>query len=478
MIDIKIRGIYTTAIVRLMMKKGYRITYPTEVIRRRFGLEERREVPEVEIFDNIRERQGVVIVGKERGVREVREVFREEFEESIIRDSESGWNTICKGEVIKVLDGGRGVIVEVKDGSKSFQGILDGYDGREGDEVIVAVKFPNFGYIRAKLSRNIVIPGEHVILIKADEPRISRKIKDIKRREELKEISRRVNLISDEWNLLWRTSAEVAGIKELEEEVEELNKVLDEVLKKLEGENGNEVIIYKGLPGFYIEFPWSSKRRLDKLREEVLETITGHHYLKSVGSEYMMVVDFAELLLKRNGEREEWVRKTFEEFIRRNMINRGKVGIEHVKIDGRVFRLSPGLITEIERNGEEVMFVLERNFRGDGSRLYDGLRVPIENGDYGRTELKLGKYYYKTEYYSRNGELKGIYYNINTPVEVNRDVIRYVDLEVDVVQMPDGKIRVEDKEILDNYYINGYISLKLKEKAIRVVRGIIEDIKG
>ncbi|MHA1230179.1 MAG: DUF402 domain-containing protein [Candidatus Helarchaeota archaeon] len=474
MVNIKIRGIYSTALTKLMIDNDFGITYPTEVIRERLNLEPRYEVPDVEIFDNIIERQGVVVLGKEKGVKKIKEIMREEFEDAIIRNSESGWNSVWRGRVIKVDSTNRSAILDFRLENLNFQGVLENYECKEGDNLVVSVKFPSFKYIRAQLSPNITISGDYAILIETKTPLISRKIVDEKRRKELLEIANSMKLVSDKWKVLWRTSADKADNSVLKEELNYLNSKLKEVLEKKDDETIIE--LYKGLPGFYIEFPAESKKRLDEIRGEVLETVKGHHQIKSIGNDYSMLIDFVEVLLEKTENNKDNINETFNEFTMQNFIKASRIGIEHVKLDGRVFRLTSGSLIEVDKKIGK--FILKRYFKGTYNKLYDGLKVPIEEGDYGITEMKAGEYYYNTSYYNKNNELKGIYYNINTPLEVYQNTIRYVDLEVDVIKMPDGKIKVEDKELLDKFYIEGFISLALKEKAMKTVKEIIEKLKS
>ncbi len=46
---------------------------------------------------------------------------------------------------------------------------------------------------------------------------------------------------------------------------------------------------------------------------------------------------------------------------------------------------------------------------------YDGLDIPIEDGDYAIGIYEQGSWFAETQYYSGDNDLKGKYYNINLP---------------------------------------------------------------
>ena len=77
---------------------------------------------------------------------------------------------------------------------------------------------------------------------------------------------------------------------------------------------------------------------------------------------------------------------------------------------------------------------------------YDGLNLPIEEGDYGITEVREGSWCVKHSYYSKGGRLRGDYCNINTPLELYPDGARY--LEVDVVRKVGEKPVIVDRKDL------------------------------
>ncbi|GAI07944.1 unnamed protein product, partial [marine sediment metagenome] len=113
------------------------------------------------------------------------------------------------------------------------------------------------------------------------------------------------------------------------------------------------------------------------------------------------------------------------------------VRIEHVKPEGQLIQLTPGKIRDFEPNSTKVVIKRE----GLRTGRYDGLGIIKEEGDYAITETQQGSWVVIHSYYSMTDELKGQFYNINTPVEFYPDRIRYVDLHIDVIRWPDGKIK-------------------------------------
>jgi predicted RNA-binding protein associated with RNAse of E/G family len=62
-------------------------------------------------------------------------------------------------------------------------------------------------------------------------------------------------------------------------------------------------------------------------------------------------------------------------------------------------------------------------------------------------------------------------------VEYYPDHIRYVDLEIDVVQMPDGQVFVTDEEDLEQRFKAGFISKELLETAKKAAFQRVETLR-
>jgi hypothetical protein len=215
---------------------------------------------------------------------------------------------------------------------------------------------------------------------------------------------------------------------------------------------------------YQVEFPYESKGILDQLRGDVVPTLKLHHRLKSFISEEVDKLE--EKLLDAKGE-ENFVEEFLQNFLYKDLRNGMVFTIKHVKPEGKEFNLT-GKIIDFER--KEKRLLLKRIFK-EGT--YDGLNIPKENGDFGITELKEGSWLLIHSYYSREGELKGKLYNINTPIELYPTCARYIDLHVDVIEYKDGTKKMIDVDELQKAVQKGFISKELATKAIEKAEGVL-----
>ena len=98
------------------------------------------------------------------------------------------------------------------------------------------------------------------------------------------------------------------------------------------------------------------------------------------------------------------------------------------------------------------------------------MKIAKETGDYAITKVKPGGWLVENRYFSSRGELKGVYININTPAEVVRGLVRYLDLGVDVVAKPREEPKVLDLEELEGAYMAGIITKAIYERALNAVK--------
>jgi len=217
-----------------------------------------------------------------------------------------------------------------------------------------------------------------------------------------------------------------------------------------------------------VEFPALSKRKLDEFRGCVAPTLEEHHYYKACGMQVSSALDMAEKMLEKGCSLKE-VKNLFKQTVEREFPVVGSaIGIEHVKLDGKVFHLGEALIEAFDR--DQSLLRLTRVFESKG--VYDGLGTQKEPGDRAVTEAKVGDWHFKTQYFSSEGRYKGTYVNLNTPIELYPRGIRYVDLEVDICIWPNGTVRKLDEEKLERAAEEGVVT----ERLVRIVKEKLREL--
>lgn len=219
--------------------------------------------------------------------------------------------------------------------------------------------------------------------------------------------------------------------------------------------------VRRGQTRIEMEFPLDARLSLDRWRARVVPTLPFHHHLKIIDAAR---VDAAESELVAHPERAAFLAEGLkEELIYRHYAGGNTLSVYHIKPEGRVYTFR-GSVAEFRRGRLRLV----RHFRGGGR--YDSLEVPKEEGDYGYFEVVEQGWVARRSYFGRDGAPKGVIYNINTPAEFYPDAVRYIDLEIDVVQRPDGSLSVVDTSELEVKVKQGLLAPALAERAREVVR--------
>ena len=119
-----------------------------------------------------------------------------------------------------------------------------------------------------------------------------------------------------------------------------------------------------------------------------------------------------------------------------------------------------------------TLLTVRRTFSGGGS--YDSLNLPILRGDWGTIEVPHGGRLLRRAYYRQDGTLVGELFNVQTPAEIEGSTVRYIDLEVDVVRFPDGRVQVVDEDDLAAAVRVGGITPELAEEARTLAHRLAE----
>jgi Ribonuclease G/E len=222
---------------------------------------------------------------------------------------------------------------------------------------------------------------------------------------------------------------------------------------------------WAGTATAFVWFGRESRFALDADRRAVTDTMPGHHRIKAGTEAASAAVDFVEAVC--DGHAADADADAVDEAFPFDVVTRqfgpavgDSVGIAHGKPDGRRLVLGRGAVTDRDPDGTVT---IEREMSPGGT--YDALGIERQAGDVAVTKVREGRWWYPTVYRSADGERRGTYVNVCTPVEVFPDAVRYVDLHVDVVKHADGTVERVDDDELDAAVAEGNVSAALAEKA-------------
>ena len=470
-------GIYSQSLTQILLQNHFEIVQPIPEVARRFGLPFRGDIPDVDIWDRS-DLQGIVAIAYESILDKLSDVLRRRLGGVITRTPR-----VAKSSIYRACVQGR----DDKTGQTrldlgTISGLLPDRGLKRGEYVMVQVRAHDYGRKAPVLSSSITIPGRSAVLLPEPVIRLSTKIKDQEKRRELVALGRRIREHTERWGILWRTSAQRLTDEELHNEVDDLLDTAQQVYKRFSDmqESG---ILFEGTSNADIEFPAEVKEALDMTRAKIKPTVKYHHFYKSAG--YAPLVDFAEIVIEERPEEKKYITSRLEKVFQRDMPKKDDpINIEHVKLDGRNIVLSRGRIIE----KDQTSFKIRRQFRYTSRKLKilqdypDNVDVPHDEGDYAITKVIPGSLTLVTDYYSREGKLKGTYINVNTGVEVYPSVgsspgrIRYIDLEIDVVAPENGETRIIDQHLLKRAVQRGFITQEMADQARKKAETIYESI--
>ncbi|MEM2102935.1 MAG: ribonuclease E/G [Candidatus Bathyarchaeia archaeon] len=461
----RIRGVYSTALTKLLLDNGFDIVAPSAACKERLGLEDEDAAPDITIEDRY-DRHGIRTMGSREATDRLRDVLQSNLDDVIVRKWPVSVDGIYKGLLRGVDIPTRSILIDI--------GVTVGRvpekekTGITSREVVVQVKRRRIGAKEPVLSTIIEIPGKYAVLIPKGKVGVSLKICDPDARAKLYELGR--ELSSADWGVIWRSSAADQPFEKLRDEVKSLVEAAEAVFQRA-AQVEAPAMLWEGSFVMDVELPALSKKKLDAVRAKVCSTLPLHHYYKVCGGKIASNLEMAEALLEKGKPKDE-VEALFKQQVEAEFPFTGAtIEIEHVKTSGLVFYLGKASVELLDDN----VVCLRRIFSKEG--IYDGLDVKKEVGDVAITRAKLGEWYFQTKYFSKDGKYKGCYVNLNTPIELYPHCVRYVDLEVDVCVLPGGVIKIVDEAKLEKAVNKGYVSEKLAktvQQKVQEVREMIE----
>jgi Ribonuclease G/E len=298
----------------------------------------------------------------------------------------------------------------------------------------IRVQIQDIAHHQPIVTTHLSLAGLFAVLSQENGVGVSKEITDSHERKRLLTLGRQC--VANGWGVIWRTGACGRDARELQGEIKRLHRELP----RLEGhpEEGIPGQLRAGQPTLLCEIPGASKQTLDRWRARLVPTEPGYHQHQVEQARHKRVGAAPAL--------------------------GNPVAIEHVKVSTELSVVISGLVVEAAPH----RLTVRRDIRGKGQ--YDGLRVPKELGDYALSEFCAGSWKYETRYYTREGRLKGIHVNINTPIEIYSDRVRYVDLELDVVQRPGEQASIDDEPDLQQIALSPQLRARARAVASECVQ--------
>ncbi|MFB6305217.1 MAG: DUF402 domain-containing protein [Haloferacaceae archaeon] len=460
----RVRGIYATALTRTLLDAGHDVVGASDPIRERFDVDFGSAPADVRV-ETTEDRQGVAVVGAHDPVATATGRLRETAIDALSWAAGAPPDAVFDARVTETLGSGAVCDLGAVRGFLPFDAV-DGYV-EEGDELRVQVvdAAPPWTDDHPELADGVRVRAGPATLVRGDEG-----VTVDGRGDAARELARMLDLVGieppDGWGLHLDGAATDAEMDAVEAAVDRAAERAESLAAALEEPVGDPGPVARPRDARFVWFGRESRFALDAVRREVTATLAGHHRIKAATEAASAGVDLAEALCDDPSDDADDF--PFDVVTRQfGPVEGDTVAIEHGKPAGNLVTLGRGEVVERGRDGT---LAVRREMTPGGT--YDALGVPRERGDTALTKVREGRWWYPTVYRDEDGESKGTYVNVCTPVECFPDAVRYVDLHVDVIRHADGRVERVDDDELDAAVADGDLSEALADRARRVAVSI------
>ncbi|MEM2208554.1 MAG: DUF402 domain-containing protein [Sulfolobales archaeon] len=460
-IKVRVRGIYATAISKILRDERYTLVDVSDVLVERLQVPLNRGLPaDVTVKTDNDDASKLLIIGHSEYAEAVAKTLLEHIPAVITYIPPVGLYATLIALVKGVKEGC--CIIETPYGQAE---LVEYRECKEGALLPVSIiKVPTHPGDRIVAVPGVRIVGDFAVVWRGSKVLFSPHLKNRTRVSELLSISSQY--VRKGISIKWRSNADEADLGVITTELPQLVSQLEVVEERTN--NLKEVsIITKGERLILMYLTYDAKMYLDSVRRSITPTADYHHLIKTSKGLYR---DVAEILDEVSVYIDSTVlRKITRKFMAKTIEDIGELTISHKKLNGTNIRLGTANLLEFS-NGDGFELVLERKVRGSG--VYDGIKVKKDFGDIIKTVVTEGIPYLVHYYYGSGGRLKGVYVNINTKPElVIPNTVEYVDLAIDLVRAKNEPCELVDQEELRSHLTSQFMAVS-QEVYEYVVRGL------
>jgi len=463
---VRVRGIYSTAISKILYDRGLMLVDVSETIAKRLGINSLRgEAADVTIKSDDSDPSNILVIGFPKAVRYVVNMLTSTIPYMITLVPSIGLYSTFKTHVIDKRDGE--CLVETPVGPAQVVDLNECVKGMELP--VTSIKVPLRRGERPLFSSRLRVVGYYAIVGRGSRLTFSNHVRNKNRISELVALSS--SYIRRGYSIHWRSNVDEADLNEVLKELSSLVELLNNVEKSVASSKALEVV-YEG-EAIALLIPSSiSKAYLDSVRASIAPTTPYHHQLKGVGGGLSDVVDLLDIL-------SAWVgRDALSRSIKEWLISKLpelEVSFKHLKLDGTTINLGSGKVRAAYLDGGDVCIEVERDVRSRG--VYDGIGTHKEVGDKIISKVCENRWWITHTYISPSNIVKGEYININAPPEVLPDrVIKYIDLGVDLVKSSNGACRLIDVGEFRSLIIDGIVREDFINAVLNTLNTLIDSL--
>ncbi len=470
----RVRGIYATAIAKLLLDSGAELVDLSKQLADRFGLPMRSdEPPHATVKAGDEDPHTLVIVGYRDAVENCFEVLESSIPFTVSRFVELGPYTTVTAKIVE--RSASECIAELPGGERAR---IPECNEDVGKVIAVhVVRAPSKLGELYVARKGIAVVTDSVTLVDDGRARISfsEHVRNFERRAELTMLSQEAVRMG--LSVKWRSAARSLSLDKMMEDLRRGIELVEQLRAKALNASDPQVLSF-GESIAFISLSRSSKEFLDHIRRLVVPTTPLHHTLKSCSFPQPVVdaLDVMSVELPLNA-----LEKGISRYIIETLKNFASIRLKHVKPDGEEIHIGPAYVQSATYSDLlGPILVLKRVVKSEG--IYDALNVAKEVGDEITTIVPLEKWFLIHVYRSPQGVLKGVYVNINTPPELDlgRNEVRYIDLYVDVVSTS-NEPRVVDMEQLEEMHVRGVVAgdlLYMAKQTVAEVLARFESLKN